>query len=44
MMSEAENDFATNGPVQVGVCEFCDEPFEDCECGEAEPCDSDLAP
>ncbi len=31
-MSEAENDLATNGPVQVEKCEFCDEPYEDCEC------------
>lgn len=33
---EAENDWATNGPVEVGKCEFCDEPFEDCECGDGE--------
>lgn len=29
-----ESDWATNGPVQVARCEFCDEPAEDCECGE----------
>jgi len=36
MGDEAENDWGTYGPVTVGKCEFCDEPYEDCECEEPE--------
>lgn len=30
MSTEAENDWATYGPVETEKCEFCEE--EDCEC------------
>lgn len=34
MLENEEDYLATNGPIEVARCEFCDEPCEDCECGD----------
>ena len=36
MENEAENDCASNGPVQIAECEFCNEPADECQCGDGE--------